>query len=546
MKIQLKLPLYIFPLVYLILGFYFRQIFGDLSLRSTDPDYIYFISGMCVSTGQFDQANIDHPGSALQLVLGLVFRLIYLIRGKSLPFFEDAMIHSDLYLSVGNLMITVILALALLWAGISVYKITKNYVYAVIIQTGPFLIEVWYEIIGRIYPELFILIPLLILQVQILKLLYQDNQMSTKDILIFSFAIAMGMAVKMTFLPFAIIPLLLLRSAKAKLQFLFSAILFFLIIALPVTFQLEKFWNWMKGIFIHSGMYESGAKNVVDLNVFAANLQHLVSSQKPFFIVLSVFIISLLVLFFMKSPQAARRKILINIGLSLIITLAGAIFIISKQFAIRYFMPALLLYPFLLILISENIQQFFKIRHQRLILNILIAMVILMGLRKHMPYLRIASEGIGKDMQARMDSRNFIKTLPRDSYKIIATQDYGCPFQEYSAMYCFCVGGKEWPGHVEIMNSIYPDTYFHFTGDNTIRGWGDEFDPEKVIHSGKPVYLYLEKNNAENFSKTIGKLFEKHPEFKVEKEILFENPVNGEGILQLFIQRDTAQPDKTI
>jgi len=96
------------------------------------------------------------------------------------------------------------------------------------------------------------------------------------------------------------------------------------------------------------------------------------------------------------------------------------------------------------------------------------------------------------------------------------------------------------------MNSIYPHTYFHFTGDNTIRGWGDEFDPEKVIQSGKSVYLYLEKNNEENYSKTIGKLFEKHPEFKVDKEILFENPVNGEGILQLFIQRDTAQSDKTI
>ena len=88
------------------------------------------------------------------------------------------MINSDLYLSVGNLVISLLISLSLLWAGQKTYKITGNIFYAVLIQVSPLLINVWYEIIGRIYPELLILIPVLIIQVQLLKMIYSPSEKS--------------------------------------------------------------------------------------------------------------------------------------------------------------------------------------------------------------------------------------------------------------------------------------------------------------------------------------------------------------------------------
>ena len=243
MKRYLKTLLFVFPIFYLLLGFYFRQIFGDLSLRSTDPDYIQFLSGMCISTGQFGQANIDHPGSAMQMLLALIFRIVYLFRSHSVPFFEDAMLNSDMYLSIANLVISFAIAITLYWAGSEILRITKNYFYALAVQTGPFIINIWYEIIGRIYPELFFVIPISILSVQFFREMYRESgkQQDFQDVWMYSLTIALGMALKMTFLPFVFIPLIVLKSVRHKLQFAGISSTIFLIVTLPITFQMKVF-----------------------------------------------------------------------------------------------------------------------------------------------------------------------------------------------------------------------------------------------------------------------------------------------------------------
>lgn len=528
-----KILLVIFPALYLFIGFYFRQIFGDLSLRSTDPDYLHFLSGMCISTGQFSQANIDHPGSALQLILAFVFRLTYFFRGGSQPYFEDAIINSDMYLSIGNLVITVLLAVSILWAGYKTFKITKNLFYSILIQTSPFLMDIWYAIIGRIYPELLILIPIVIIQVQLLKEIYSDKPNSTKDILTYSFAIAFGLSLKMTFLPLAFIPLVTIRSIKGKLQFAAICCLMFLAISLPVTFQLERFWNWMKGIFMHSGAYQGGDSNIVDWTQFKTNLHKIFVTQKQIFIATFLLASGTIALLF-KNAQKKKKEILyVNVGL--LVAILGITFIISKQFAERYFVPAMLFFPFLLILNLEIIRQYLPQKAITITLSAIVGLIILMNLKNELPTSRYTSDGIQQQMQARIKSRDFVNTLPENSYKIIVSQDYGCPFHEYAIMYSFCVAGSGWPNHNEKLNKIYPDTYFYFTWDNTIKYWGNQFDPIEVINSGKPVYLYLEKNTDELYQKTISKL-DPNSTIEFSKNTIFVNKKNHEAIYQLTLK----------
>jgi len=217
--------IYIIPALYLLLGFYFRQVFGDLSLRSVDPEYIHFISALCVSTGKFSQANIDQPASVLQLLLAVVFRVVYFFRGNGLPYFQDVISHSDLYLSVGNLVITTIIAVSLLWAGKAVKNITHNFIYALAIQTSPFLLNIWYDLTGRVYSELLFIVPVLILQVMLLREIYPQNENYKPRIFLYGFAVALGMSLKMTFLPFLFLPLFLIKSIRDKLKYLFYTII---------------------------------------------------------------------------------------------------------------------------------------------------------------------------------------------------------------------------------------------------------------------------------------------------------------------------------
>ena len=188
-------------------------------------------------------------------------------------------------------------------------------------------------------------------------------------------------------------------------------------------------------------------------------------------------------------------------------------------------------------MINEIIKLYSSGKYILPVLQLIIAAAIIINLKNQLPYIRITSGGVGSFMEAREQSRNFIGTLERDNYKIIVSQDYGSPFKEYAIMYSFCVAGGGWEGHKEKLDKIYPNTYQYFTWDNTIKYWGEEFNPRKIAESDKPVYLYLEKNSEELYNRTIDKLFENSPGYNIEKKLLFENPDIGEGILQLFISK---------
>jgi hypothetical protein len=307
----------------------------------------------------------------------------------------------------------------------------------------------------------------------------------------------------------------------------------FLAISLPVTFQLERFWNWMKGIFIHSGAYQRGDSNIVDWPQFAYNFKKLFITQKQFFIAILLLAIGTITLLFKNGKEKKKKIVIVSVGL--IIAILGITFIISKQFAERYFVPAMLFFPFLLILNVEIIKQYLSQKIITITLSVIAAFIILFNLNNELPTVRLTSKVIQQQMQARIKSRAFVNTLPENSYKIIVSQDYGCPFHEYAIMYSFCVAGRDWPKHNEKLNKIYPDTFFYFTWDNTIKFWGNPLNLSEIIESKKPVYLYLEKNTNELYNRTINKI-DPSNSFEIQRDTIFVNPENNEAIYQLALK----------
>ena len=84
------------------------------------------------------------------------------------------------------------------------------------------------------------------------------------------------------------------------------------------------------------------------------------------------------------------------------------------------------------------------------------------------------------------------------------------------------------------LNKLYPEVYQYFTWDNSVRVWGKPFVPDSIIHSGKSVYLYLQKNSDSLYSQTIRRFFKDVKGFRVKKKLIFHNPQNKEAIIQLF------------
>jgi len=529
--------LFVFPALYLLLGFYFRQVFGDLSLRSSDPEYVHFVSAMCVATGKFGQANVDHPGSVYQLIVALIFKIIHFIRSNKTPFFEDAVAHADMYLAVTNLVITSVVSAAMLWAGKMVVKISNSTLYALLIQTAPFIIASWYEVFGRIYPEITFVIPIYLLEIQLLREIYQPKQQSNKTVFAYAFAISVGLSTKMTFLPLALLPLFVIKKMGNKLKYFILTIVLFFILSPQVAFQWHHFSHWMRGIFFHSGAYETGDTGIVNSSLFFSNLSKIVANEKFFFYAAAILL--LLTIFWAFTKK--RKTPLFGMMLGLTVALAGLVFIVSKQYAIRYFFPALLLYPFMFILSKETIQAFVKHKVVKPVLGILLVLIIGYQMNKTIPYIRVVSRNVSKQMNARIQTRDFIQTLNKNCYTIITSQDYGSPYPQYALMFGFAMSGQHWPNYKEKLDKLFPDNYIYSTWDNTIKYWGKPYNTREIASAGKPVYLYLQKNSKELYNRTVNKLLENSNGISISNKLLFENPVNHESIMQLYYAVDSVK-----
>lgn len=303
-----KALLIIIPLLYFIAASYFRNLLGNLSLRSCDPEYIYFMSGLTVADGVIKVGHIDNPGTPLQLLVALVFRIVYYIRSVSTPFLEDVLTHPDLYIGVVSQTIAALTTILLLFAGRKVFIYTGNLFYAVLLQTSVFLPVIWYDLVGRVAPELMMPFPVILMSVLIIDIYTRNKEIGLKEIGSFAFLSAFGMAIKLSFVPVLIIPFIIVPKWKGKLIFVGLTVLMFFIIAFPVTLQLDIFWGWIKNLFMHSGTYGKGEANIIDIQQFKVNIREMYNLEKRFFYVM-ITLVAAIIAYYAIFRKKSRQKI---------------------------------------------------------------------------------------------------------------------------------------------------------------------------------------------------------------------------------------------
>jgi len=528
-----KILLLIFPLLYFIVGSYFRSLLGNLSLRSCDPEYIYFMSGLTVADGVIKVGHIDNPGTPLQLLVALVFRIVYFIRSTPTPFIDDVLSHPDLYIGIVSLSLILLSTFLLIYAGYKIYKYTKNIVYALLIQTSIFLPVIWYDLVGRVAPELMMPFPVILLGVLIIGIYVRNKEVVIIDIGIFAFLSAFGMAIKLSFLPILIIPIIVIPKWKSKLLFVGLTVLMFFIIAFPVTLQLNIFWGWIKNLFMHSGTYGQGEANIIDIQQFKVNIREMYNLEKRFFYVL-MSLVAAIIVYYSIFRQKADKKLMIA-GIAIAVTVSIQLLLVGKHFAHRYFIPVLMLAPLMVFLTAEIVRKIYPKKITLWAVNLLIVLLIFSNIRYNHFWLNMKTEAMGNDIANRMPTWHVAQSLEKDSYRIITSQNYGSPFIEYILMYSFVWANNEKRQEYTVnLGKLYPNTYNYFTWDNTLKYWGEKFSAQKIIDSGNPTYLYLERNEEDLYNKTINKLIEENgAQFQLNRELVYLNPNTTEIIYRL-------------
>jgi heme/copper-type cytochrome/quinol oxidase subunit 4 len=541
--------LLLFPLFYFFAGAIFRFILEDPSLRSIDPDYVYFMTGLNISEGYLKVKHIDHPGSPLQYLCAAVFRIVWLFRKNPAGFTEDILSHADLYLSMVNLAITVLVSISLFITGKYVYKKTDSIIYGTLIQTLPFISVILYEIIGRITPELLLPLPMLALSAFFIGHISSEREkFRNSELVLLGLILAFGLSLKLTLIPLWVIPLIVVKSWRGKILVLVSAVVFFLVIAFPVTLQIERFWHWTKDLFLHSGQYGSGEENIVDFAYLLENFGQILRLQKHFSYLVAAFLVLIpLAVIWLKKRQTPNGNKLIAVSFAVVAAILAQIIISGKHYAPRYFMPALMFGPLLIFLAAEILKTLYPVKILKALLAAGIAFFLVWNAKQQLGVINYTAEAYEKQIAARNLTRNMAETFQQTEpgITIIVSQDYGCPFPEYALHFSTVWSAPAMrEKYLEKLAKLYPNTYQYTTWDGRFIYWTTPLNLEKIISENIPVYIYLENNNDDLYGKTIAKLKEVlEKDFSVQKKLLFENPVNGEGLLQLIFSNQPSTPE---
>jgi hypothetical protein len=492
------------------------------------------MSGLTISDGVIKVGHIDNPGTPLQLLVALIFKITYFIRASSTPYLEDVFTHPDLYLSVVNLVITLLSTVVLFVVGKLVYKYTENVLMGMVVQTAPFLPLIWYDIVGRIVPELLMLFPVLLITLIIIKIHSEDQpKISLKNIIFLAILAGFGLSIKLSFFPILIIPFVVIPKWKNKLIFTGSAILSFLIIAYPVTLQMGNFWSWIKNLVTHSGNYGSGEANFIDLALFKANIKEIFDLEEQFFVMLLALAICLTgyVIYYRKKSNTT----LVLAGLAIIFAAVVQLFMVGKHFAHRYFIPILMFSPLIVYLIAQMVQSFTKKIKANIVVYVLLLGYLLWSFNHNQHWFQHKTIAMEEDVTRRSATWHFAQTLEKDSYKIITSQNYGCPFIEYTLFY-----SQVWANYEkkveynDVLGRLYPTAYSYFTFSDEMKYWKQKLNTDSIMASGKNTYLYIENDQQELFDKTIAKIHaEDTTNFKIQSQLIYRNPETTEVIYKL-------------
>ncbi len=518
--------LLLLPMLYFITGAYFHEVNGLYSVRGTDPEYIYFINGLSLANGKTEIGNIDHPGIPYDYIMAASLRMTHFFRDTSLPFTSDALTNADLYLRMANLTIIILTVFLLLFAGYATLTITGNLWYALLVQFSPFATEMVYGNIGRLPTESLIVLPVILLTLVILKVIRDNNGITTRrELLLLAACSTLALSLKLTIAPLLIIPFFLVKPLKNKVLFLFLVTVFFLLFAWPVTIQLDYFFGWVKSLFLHSGQYGEGEKEIVKLETLWPNMVSLYRVNYLFFNITAVAALlwaaTLLIRKKEKVPGNLHRAMAASLAALLILTLA-----VGKHFKTTYFVPALMLLPLLVILTLRLSAHWLPGKLMRLATPLVVLLVLFLHFRSHIPVVHGLTLHYAQQNEQKMKAYNFFRIIDPAAVKIIVPGDYGAPVPEYALMTSYQWAGKQKPFYQPLLSALYPRSYFFYPWDKSLNFWGDSLR----LDGTRPAYVYF---SGEDQKTGFAPFFAGFIPDSLEWKMVFVNRDTGESVYRV-------------
>ena len=499
--------LIIFPILLFIAGVCYQHSTGIYFLTSVDPEYAYLFNGALMADLKPDISYIDHPGTPLVVLIAAVMRIVHLFRGRE-DMLTDFVNNPEIYLRATLYTIEILSAVVVFVLGLFVYKKTRNIMLALFLQLIPFVHYLGLETQARLIPESLMVI-LISFWIMLVFHMNKDKEIgihAQRYGLAFGVLCGFSLALKLSLLPFVIIPLIILSGWKSRLWFIGTTIISFFVFAFPILFRFHTFYTWVKNIIIHTGSYGGGDKGIFHWNEFIQHLS-LQLANTPYLKISVIFLTLVLILYLViRKKGNPRDPLKARLAVAAILAVVLQYIITSKQFAPHYMLPSILLTIPMVVLAGSILMQMFPSLFESLRIKAIIGILGIYLLVHILPilnqYLSLREDRRKNVEESYLKFKQFRSHGPL----IVSASYYGCSAVEYALTFGLHVSGKYGPYLYEKVKKIYPSTYLYFPWSKSFYAGNSEIPPSAFLQADTDYMLYIADYSAEKLDDITGVL----------------------------------------
>src|SRR5208282_3603543 len=264
-----------------------------------DPSYLYMLGGLHILDGAAPAA-FQHPGVTVQMMVSLGVW----VAGAGSPgdLSDTAFTNAEEILTGVNTAMLALGAGSVWLLGWVSWRRCGALVPALLAQTAPFLSMLTLKSGIEVEPEPLLLFAALVLGAAMIE---ESARPRRGTLWVMAFAVAFGVASKVTFAPLGLAPLILIGTQPRRRAYLWRTALIFVILMLPEARNLGPMWDWFSGVAIGSGGYGTGARTVIDFARYPHDFIKLFFARPIFFL---VFFAGLTALLWLRRPAAVAGQ----------------------------------------------------------------------------------------------------------------------------------------------------------------------------------------------------------------------------------------------
>lgn len=529
------------PLIFLVQFHVIHQNLGKIFMGHTDPEYFYLYNGVMIGNGNFSVQYTSNPGTPLMFLVAISSRMAHSVQPGD--YLRDVVGDPEKYIHSARLLLTVLIALALFAGARYLYFKSHSVTAAWLFQAGILASSSLLSLGGRLNAEAMLVLPMILMIYPVSRYIFseQDNQeVSGTTLALFGFIIGFGMAVKITFFAFLLIPLILIRGTfRQKLRLLLYTFISFAVFGYPVVFNNGDFWNWIIKVMTHTGKYGQGTGGFIDLTLLPGNFNRLLTND-PGFIILTVIALIVGLLFSARSlnhrfNEHLKRLNRALVGVSVAIILA--MFLVLKHFELYYFAPFYFLKFWFLSISVLMIRQFLYGKLVKSINRTATGIVILASLfilYNEIPRIRSSNQYyIEKSAEQDREYLQINSLVEPGNPVLIAGRYYGTPFIEFAHYEGFKMSGHLKKSFIPHLKEMFPVSYQFVPWSDKFYYWDGQVTFQDILaQTTRYWYVFIGEKRQDDLPVIEDRFWNVISEDKILKEIIYKNPSNGDLLIR--------------